>query len=434
MAQHVAALQAPQPLSPSTPSGMVPTYHKPAVRRRGKKPGAKEGHAGSRRATPLQIDVQVDHRLEVCPGCGGELQRCRRTRRRIIEDIPIDITPVVTEHTVHRDYCPACKKHVEPVVPDALPNASLGHHVMALSSWFHYGLGITLSQVQEILARQLHLEITTGGLIDGWHRMAQALAPWYEQIASQARGGAVLHADETGWRVNGHSYWLWCFCNPSCCFYMIDPSRGCAALHKFFLQAFQGTLVSDFWKAYDNLWTADNQKCLPHLLRELLKVDQHNQSPQWKAFSKQLKRLIRDALRLKKRKDFSVERYARRIGLINQRLWRLADAVYQDADAIRLSQRIGRYRDYLFTFLDTPGVPPDNNFAERMIRPAVIIRKNSLCNRSEQGAATQAILMSIFRTLKLRGYDATQTIARALRIYLQTGQLPPLPPENVADG
>jgi len=45
----------------------------------------------------------------------------------------------------------------------------------------------------------------------------------------------------------------------------------------------------------------------------------------------------------------------------------------------------------------------------------VIIRKNSLCNRSEEGAATQAVLMSIYRTLKLRGLDATETIAKALR-------------------
>jgi hypothetical protein len=87
--------------------------------------------------------------------------------------------------------------------------------------------------------------------------------------------------------------------------------------------------------------------------------------------------------------------------------------------------------DHLFTFLDTPGVPPDNNHAERQIRPAVIIRKNSLCNRSEQGAATQAILMSIYRTLKLRGLDATKTIAGTLRTLLQTGALPV---ENVADG
>ena len=85
-------------------------------------------------------------------------------------------------------------------------------------------------------------------------------------------------------------------------------------------------------------------------------------------------------------------------------------------------------------FLDTPGVPSDNNHAERQIRPAVIIRKNSLCNRSQQGAATQAILMSIYRTLKLRGMDPTKTIAEALKTFLQTGTLPPLPVEGVADG
>jgi hypothetical protein len=79
-------------------------------------------------------------------------------------------------------------------------------------------------------------------------------------------------------------------------------------------------------------------------------------------------------------------------------------------------------------------VPPDNNRGERMIRPAVIIRKNSLCNRSEQGAATQAVMMSIYRTLKLRGVDPLQTIVAALRQYLKTGVLPPLPSEIVANG
>ena len=188
------------------------------------------------------------------------------------------------------------------------------------------------------------------------------------------------------------------------------------------------------WAAYDNVWTGDNQKCLAHLLRELVKVDEHNDSPEWRAFAKQLKRLIRDGLRLRKRPDFSVERYKSRIGLINHRLWKMADTVYRDADVLRLAARIGKYRDYLFTFLDTLGVPPDNNYGERMIRPAVIIRKNSLCNRSEQGAATQAILMSIYRTIKLRGHDPTKTIAQALRILLKTDTLPALPAENVADG
>lgn len=214
---------------PSTPSGMRPIYLKPKVSGRKKTPGAKNGHQGSRRQTPGQIDKHVDHRLELCPCCGGDLQRCKRTRTRIIEDIPEQITPQVTEHIIHRDYCPSCKKHVEPVVPDAMPNATLGHHVVALSSWFHYGLGVTIGQVREILASHLHTEITAGGLLGGWHRLAETLFPWYEQIAGEARAGAVLHADETGWRVDGQTHWLWCFCNDLCCYYMIDRSRGSPA-------------------------------------------------------------------------------------------------------------------------------------------------------------------------------------------------------------
>lgn len=430
---RIAQLQTPA-IAPSTPSGMIPVYQKPSVARRKKKPGAKAGHTGSRRKTPEKIDQRVEHRLDACPCCGGELQRCNRTRRRIIEDIPREITPVVTEHTIHRDYCPSCKKHVEPAVADAMPNATLGHHVVALSSWFHYGLGVTIGQVRDILGSHLHTQISAGGLLAGWQRLAETLFPWYEQIGNEARHGAVLHADETGWRVAGQTYWLWCFCNDRCCYYLIDPSRGLPALQKFFIEAFAGTLVTDFWGPYDSVIAGDNQRCLPHLLRELFKVDEHNGSVQWKAFSKQLKRLLRDGIRLRKRPDFTPERYRSRIQLIHRRLCKLADAQYTDADTCRLANRISKYRDQLFTFLDTPGVPPDNNHGERQIRPAVIIRKNSLCNRSEQGAATQAILMSVYRTLKLRGLDPTRVIAEALQTQLQTGKLPPLPAEHPADG
>jgi transposase len=430
---RLAELQPKTP-SPSTPSAMIPVYQKPSTSRRGKRPGARKGHDGARRKTPPDIDARVEHRLETCPCCGGPLQRCRRTRTRIVEDIPQEITPVVTEHTIHRDYCPACKKHVEPVVPDAMPNATLGHHVMALSSWFHYGLGVTIGQTRDVLASHLNTPITAGGLIDGWRRLAETLLPWYEEIAEEARTGAVLHADETGWRVDGQTHWLWCFCNTRSCYYMIDPSRGTEALKKFFVGIYRGTLVSDFWAAYESVWADDYQKCIPHLLRELLKVDEYNSGMEWSKFSKQLKRLLRDGLRLRKRKDFTPERYASRLRLIHRRLCNLADAEYGDGDAVRLGRRISKYRDQLFTFLDTPGVPPDNNHAERQIRPAVIIRKNSLCNRSEAGAATQGILMSVYRTLKLRGLDATKTISAALRTLLQTGELPRLPVENVADG
>ena len=175
LSRRLAELR-PSAASPSTPSAAVPPHLKPpVVKRRRKKPGAKDGHAGSRRKTPPKIDEQVEHRLAACPCCGGALQRCQRTRTRIVEDIPQEITPVVTEHTIHRDFCPSCKKHVEPVVPDAMPNATLGHHVVALSSWFHYGLGVTIGQTRDILGSHLHATVTAGGLLDAWGRMAAAL-------------------------------------------------------------------------------------------------------------------------------------------------------------------------------------------------------------------------------------------------------------------
>ena len=64
----------------------------------------------------------------------------------------------------------------------------------------------------------------------------------------------------------------------------------------------------------------------------------------------------------------------------------------------------------------------------------MILRKASQSNRSEKGAATQAVLMTIFRTLKVRGHHPIDTLVDALRTYVTTGELPPLPAPATADG
>ncbi len=187
---RLAELQAqhngPQP-SPSTPSGMVPIYTKPNTPKRHKKPGARNGHKGVRRERPVKIDERKTHRLKCGPHCRGKPQRCERSRTRIIEDIPEVIEPVVTQHTIHRDYCPNCKKDVEPVVPDAMPKATLGHQLIALTSWFHYGLGLTIDQIVDILGYHLQTKLTSGGLVDAWRRLAEVLNAWYEQIGEEAK-------------------------------------------------------------------------------------------------------------------------------------------------------------------------------------------------------------------------------------------------------
>jgi hypothetical protein len=90
-------------------------------------------------------------------------------------------------------------------------------------------------------------------------------------------------------------------------------------------------------------------------------------------------------------------------------------------------------RDHLWTFLDEPEVSFDNNFAERQIRPAVLLCKNGQDNRSVDGAAVQSVLTSVHRTPRLRGHDPIETLASAIRTYTTSGKLPALPEYIAAD-
>lgn len=421
---------------PSTPSGMMAPYQKPPGKKRKKQPGRPNGHPGSRRATPVAIDRHQEHTLAVCPDCQSPVTPCAQTRTRIIEDIPEDIQPEVVEHTIHRYWCPQCGKTVEPKVPDALPGATLGLRVLVLTAWLHYALGNTLSQIIEVFNFHLRMKLTGSGLVHMWYRLQEILFAWYLEIQTQALAAGVLHADETGWRVAGKTYWLWCFTTTDLSFYLIDRCRGSPVLKRFFTKHFAGILVTDFWAAYNAIVCAHKQKCLPHLLRELKKVDRYHQpDADWQVFAKKLRRLIRDAIRLsQRRRKRSKKRFALLRQRLHGRLQELIDAPWTNRHARRLVKRLRRHAQELFTFLDHPEVPFDNNHAERTIRPAVIMRKNSYANGSDDGADLQAVLMSIFRTLKQRGHNPVSAVIEALRTYLKTGQLPPLPTKVTEDG
>ena len=123
----------------------------------------------------------------------------------------------------------------------------------------------------------------------------------------------------------------------------------------------------------------------------------------------------------------SAAAFASRRNRLQTRLNRLVNGPWEQKHARRLVKRLRRHRDELPTFLDVSGVPADNNYAEREIRPAVVMRKNSYGNGSGEGALTQSVLMSVFRTLKRRGHDPIATVVAALKTRLRTGQLPPLP-------
>jgi len=63
----------------------------------------------------------------------------------------------------------------------------------------------------------------------------------------------------------------------------------------------------------------------------------------------------------------------------------------------------------------------------------VLIREIVYSNRSDEGALTQGILMTVFRSLKRRGYNPIATLVSALREFVRTGRLPPFPPVRTSE-
>jgi transposase len=433
---HTLATRTGTPASTAhQPSGALPPYQKPQVPPRCKKRGAKPGHAGTSRPRPDQIDHHQDHARSAGPHCGGTLKRTGRTRARIVEDIPEDLKPEVTEHTIHRDWCPGCKKQVEPQIPDALPNCTLGNRTVTLSAWRHYGLGVTTRQIVEVLNGHLKLKISDGGRTQMWHRLAHGRGPWYEQIHRHCPDAGVLHADETGWRVEGQTWWLWCFATTDATYYLIDPSRGHAARDEFFVAEFAGVLVTDFWAAYDAVGRT-KQKCWPHLLRELKEVDTGSEaSEDWPAFAKRLRRIYGDAIRLELARGATPsDEYDQKLSRLHDRISNLGTEEWTNPHARRLGKRLHKYGAELLTFVEFEGVPSSNNHAEREVRPAVLMRKASYGSQSEVGVETRAVLMSVCRTRKKRGLEPLDTILDALRNYATTGKRSSLPEKLTSEG
>ena len=177
-AKMIAQQMANSAQSPLAPSSAKAVYKKENKLRnkRGKKIGAKKGHVGSRRAKPAHIDRRQEHSLKSCPHCGNEnLSQRNKKRTRIIIDIPDGFSVETVEHTISRSWCSECKRIVEPKVPEALEKCTFGNRILAFSSWLHYGLGSTLSQIVETFNYHLQTPISEGGLVEMWHRPAKIL-------------------------------------------------------------------------------------------------------------------------------------------------------------------------------------------------------------------------------------------------------------------
>ena len=338
-----------------------------------------------------------------------------REHTRLIEDIP-KVTPLVTAHTIHGYWCSHCKTIVTPKVTAALPRSSLGLRFVVYTAWLHYLVGVSVGNCVKTAAVSLGFPVSPGGLTLAWKNLASRLEGHYDAIGQTIRHSAVLHADETGWRINGVTFWLWAFATRQYCYYLIDPHRGAAVVKQVLGTLFAGILIIDFWGAYNAIQTLAKQRCYFHLFTELIKVDKLNASATWKRFRKKLSRLLKDAVRLGDQRQIrSPPIYARRKAKLHKRLDELIAAAFNDADARRLIKRLRRHRGELLTFLDHEGVSPYNNHAEQQMRTAVHTRKVSQQNRSLQGAKTHAIFLTLFRSAQLQGLHPVEYVLQLAR-------------------
>ena len=57
---------------------------------------------------------------------------------------------------------------------------------------------------------------------------------------------------------------------------------------------------------------------------------------------------------------------------------------------------------------------PHNNLAERLIRPAVLWRKNSFGTQSERGSRFAECMLTVAQTLRLQGRSVLDFVERAI--------------------
>jgi len=80
---------------------------------------------------------------------------------------------------------------------------------------------------------------------------------------------------------------------------------------------------------------------------------------------------------------------------------RIAESHMLDpAPLSKIKAALRKNKEKYFTFLRHPGIPVDNNKAERALRHLVIKRRISFGSKTQRGAETTSILASVILSLK----------------------------------
>jgi transposase len=387
----------------------------------GRKPGARYGRR-SGREVPHRVDETY---AAACPkqcSCGGAVDS-QGTVNLYEMDLP-RVAPRVRKFTCGFGYCGRCGRRVQGRHPLQTSQAHevgrvhVGPVAIAFAARLKMVSGISYGQVAAVMKEVLNFPVHRSTLCRALGRLARKSEPTFQSLIAQTRASPVVYPDETGYRIGGRSAWAWAFVSRSVSLICILWGRGYAEAASILGHAYSGALVPDGWAPYRRFTRATLGTCNAHLLRrcrEMLATATRGAV----SFPRAVKKLLQDGLDLRDRRDakqLSPHGVKVALGRLKARLDRLLRGTQMTNPANRrFAKHLRRYRGAIFRYLERSGLEATNWPAEHEMRVVARIRKSCAGNRTERGAKTTSVLLSILRTAAKRNHDILALVAAILR-------------------
>lgn len=375
--------------------------------------GGQKGHPGKTLKFSDQPDEIQTLSLTGACSCGTVWDEVDVTDHlaRQVHDLP-ELRLHITEYQAEVKLCPNCGCRGQATFPEHVPGqVQYGPQLHAFTTLLNVGHFIPLERVTQITDALFGASISDGTVVLNINLASERLEPFEDELKAGLRQQAVLHADETGTKVNGKLNWFHVACFARGTLYTLHEKRGYAAIEAAgVLTDFTGVVVHDAWNTYFRL-PGEHALCNAHLLRELRKLDEHDQQP----WAGELRRELQQIYHAQKTGTLTNEQraafYTRFDELVLAGLE--ANPVQEPVPKRRgkpkqlpgrnLALRCQQHRAAMLLFLERADVPFDNNQAERDIRMACVKRKVSGGFRSEAGGRAFCRIRSFISTLQKQG-------------------------------
>lgn len=344
----------------STPSSKMPV--KKNIEQIETKPkGARPGHKGYGRkvheegTSDRTVDVAPDS--ELCLQCGNILVK-KGIEERSVLDTPSPKPEKVT-FSLHKRYCPHCRKSFTPQPPGVLPKSLFGNQLIANAITMHYLHGVPMERICE------NLGVGSGSLVGIFKRCAGLFEDVPQKLIKEYRQAAVKHADETSWRTNGKNGYVWLFATGDLSIFQFGKNRSAQVpMAVFGKDPLPGKLVVDRYSGYNKAPCAI-QYCYAHLLREVEDLEKEfPDNGEVSTFTAVVIPLLSSAIKLRSQPVDDVEFYAQAARIRCE----IETAMCQPAlhMGIRRIQDIFRENKHrLYHWSEDRKVPAENNLAER---------------------------------------------------------------------